>query len=37
LADVIAASPGLSRRVRELAKSTEYPFEQVKIRALSDG
>src|SRR5690242_10374388 len=33
LTDVIAASPGLLRRGLELAKSTEHPFEQVKVRA----
>src|SRR5215467_13378450 len=33
LTEVIAASPALPRRGLELAKSTEHPFEQVKVRA----
>src|ERR1700680_3631138 len=33
LTDVIAASRGLSHGGSDLAKFTEYPFEQVKVRA----
>src|SRR5580693_1805388 len=33
LTDVIAVSCGLPHRGSDLTKSTEYPFEQVKVRA----